>query len=334
MGMIRTGARVWLILGSVALATAAAPAFALNLVVTNDDGWDSDGAQALKDALVNAGHAVILTAPAGEQSGSSAAINTGGLTITKENEVGGTMEFSVGSDSDPEGAEPATSALVGLNIAQEVYGGPPDLIISGINAGANIGAAAQISGTVGATIASLANNLGGDQVQGIGISTDEPCDIDDAPDPAACRAENVAHYEDVAAFVVQVIEKLEARAKGGALLPPDTSLNINHPPLSPSEVAGVKVVQQGRKLSAGGAIIDLTIGCFGSCASLPIGGALPGGINGFAPAEDQTDVPFSDAVLFNEGYIVIVPIEADYTAKPRNFWKARRSLRGLQPDSK
>ena len=46
---------------------------------------------------------------------------------------------------------------MGISIANEVFGGPPDLVVSGIHAGASIGAAAQISGTVGATVVSLAN---------------------------------------------------------------------------------------------------------------------------------------------------------------------------------
>ncbi len=313
-----------------ALMATAAPALALNLLVTNDDGWDSDGAQALKRALTDAGHVVLLSAPAGQQSGSSAGINLGGLTITKERQDNGVMEFSVDAADDPQGAEPATSALVGINIAHEVFGGAPDLVVSGINAGANIGAAAQLSGTVGATIAALARNVGGAQVQGIGISTDQPCDLDEAEDLDACRAENRAHFEDVAAFVVRVIRQLEASARHGQLLPDDTSININYPALAPSEVAGVVVARQGRKLSLGGALVNLTLGCFGSCASLPVGGSLPGGVNGATPDPDQSDVKLSDATLFNQGFITIVPIEADYTAGKRNFAKTRARLRRLE----
>ena len=158
---------------AVLLGAAALPASALNIVVSNDDGITSVGIQALKNALQTAGHDVVLSAPNGEQSGSSAAINIEGLWVTQQ----GPQEFAVARlDNPAEGAEPATSALVGISIGGDVFGTAPDLLISGINSGANIGAATQVSGTVGATIAAIASGLGAVKLPAIGISTDERCD--------------------------------------------------------------------------------------------------------------------------------------------------------------
>ncbi len=185
----------------------ASDSAALVVALSNDDGWDAPGIQAMKTALEGAGHTVTLAGPLDEQSGSSAAINAvSDLVVKKES----ANEYSVALDGGTEGAEPATSALIAIGIAKEANGGvAPDLLVSGINAGANIGAATQLSGTVGGTIVAIANGLNG-SVPAIGISTDEPCDEDDPPggDLPACVAANAAHYADVAGFTSDFIALL------------------------------------------------------------------------------------------------------------------------------
>ena len=243
----------------------------------------------MKAALVSRGHHVVLSAPDGEQSGSSAAINLDALSITKERDDDGAAEFSVALASGGR-AEPATSALVGINIATGVFGQPPDLLISGINDGANIGAATQLSGTVGATIASIAAGVGNAQVPAVGISTDEVCDPEAAETPAQeaqCLADIAEHFAQVAAFMGRLIDTLEAnsgRSKVfGGLLPLGVGLSVNYPPLAPEHIAGVKLVEQGRDLVIGGSAIFLSFGCFGDCGNLAVGASLPGGINGAGP---------------------------------------------------
>lgn len=56
---------------AVAVLASAQPASALTIVLTNDDGWDAPGIQALKAALAEE-HTVILVAPLDQRSGSSA----------------------------------------------------------------------------------------------------------------------------------------------------------------------------------------------------------------------------------------------------------------------
>ena len=75
------------------VALVAAPAFArgggghgppldLHVLVTNDDGFDSEGIEALADALAAAGHRVTVVGPAEQQSGKGGSINTGVLDFT------------------------------------------------------------------------------------------------------------------------------------------------------------------------------------------------------------------------------------------------------------
>ena len=61
-----------LLVTSLFLATGAS---ALDVALSNDDGWDAPGIQALKAELQSRGHDVTLAAPLDQQSGSSAAID-------------------------------------------------------------------------------------------------------------------------------------------------------------------------------------------------------------------------------------------------------------------
>jgi 5'-nucleotidase len=290
-------------------------ASALVVALSNDDGWDAPGVQAMKDALEAAGHTVTLAGPLDEQSGSSAAINAVSDLVIKKQAVN---EYSVALDGGTEGAEPATSALIAIGIAKDANGGvAPDLLVSGINAGANIGAATQLSGTVGGTIVAIANGLNG-SLPAIGISTDEPCDEDDPPggDLEACVAANAEHYANVAGFVADFIAHLETKpgflSRESGLLPAGVALNINYPPLAPEDIQGVRLNNQGQTLVIGGIPLAVDFVCF-ACAFIPVGASSPGGIGG-AGFDPTPDVAGSDSAAYLAGYITVVPIQANYTA--------------------
>lgn len=301
-----------LVLGSCLFASASS---ALVVALSNDDGWDAPGIQAMKTALELAGHTVTLAGPLDEQSGSSAAGNfVSDLVIKKESP----NEYSVALAGGTEGAEPATSALIAIGIAKDANGGvAPDLLVSGINAGANIGAATQLSGTVGGAIVAIANGLNG-TLPAIAISTDEPCDEEDPPggDLAACVAANAVHYADVASWTTDFILHLESKPgflkKEAGLLPSGVALNINYPPLPPADIQGVSLNDQGRTLVLGGAPLNIDFVCF-ACAFIPVGATSPGGIGG-AAFDPTPDVQDSDSADFAAGFITVVPIEANYTA--------------------
>ncbi|WP_077728824.1 5'/3'-nucleotidase SurE [Methylocaldum sp. 14B] len=291
---------------------------ALTIALSDDDGWDAIGIQAAKRALAAAGHTVILAGPLNEQSGSSAAINLTDLRITKRRDDEGALEYSVAIGDGAEGAEPATSALVAMDIARQSTGRLPDLLVSGINVGANIGAATQFSGTVGAAIAALSPMLNG-AVPAIAISTDPLCG-ESTPD---CKTANEAHFAQVADFLVAVIARLERKAGSlegeKSLLPRGIGLNINYPPLP--EPAGVVVTRQGRMVtfaddlvvSYGADTVTINIGCREPCADVPVGTTLRGGITKIVP-DETPEIPGADTTWYARGYITIVPITPDYTA--------------------
>jgi 5'-nucleotidase len=287
---------------------AATQAFALNIVLTNDDGWDAAGIQAMKEALVADGHTVILSGSLTQQSGSSAAINSGTLEVVKQREFAdeGALEYSVGVLGTTEGAEPASAAMVGIGIARQLFQGDPDLVVSGINAGQNLGGFTQISGTVGAATVTLSKGLGGGTLPAIAISTDELCDPEDE---TGCDEINGPIYDAAAGFVADLILQLDAQ--DGSLMPQGLGLNINYPPLAPVE--GARVTRQGQtgKFPGVPGNVSLTFGCYADCITVPPGVGIPAGITGVAPVEES--VSNADTTINAEGYITIVPVRSDFT---------------------
>jgi len=123
--------------------TAAAPATKpLHILVTNDDGYDAPGIDTVATALAALPHVrVTIVAPASNQSG------TGGKTTP------GVVQATPDKRRTASGR--AATAVVGypadaVNYAFDDMGLTPDVVVSGINQGQNLGPVASISGTVGA----------------------------------------------------------------------------------------------------------------------------------------------------------------------------------------
>jgi 5'-nucleotidase len=122
----------------------------VRLLVTNDDGIEAIGLRVLAGALVDAGHEAVVVAPDRDCSGQGAAI--GPLHLT------GTVRFTPaaldGSDV-PAFAVDGPPALTVMAACLGGFGPAPEMIVSGINAGANTGRAVLHSGTVGAALTAL-----------------------------------------------------------------------------------------------------------------------------------------------------------------------------------
>ena len=286
-----------LLLGTIAVALlggAPGSALALDILLTNDDGFESIGIQTLAQALRDANHNVTVVAPFGERSGSSAAIN---LVPVSPVQVGAqdfallALDEAVGiEDRVPLPATPATCVIFGLSVTLD--GVDPDLVVSGTNLGANVGTATSFSGTVGGTTAGLAGG-----VPSIAFSSDEPDLPEDDPG-------FIEHYQNVAAFAVELIALLESKPgaleKEPGLLPDGLALNVNYPTLPPDEIEGVKLTVQGQASSASLVFIEIASGVF-----IPALGSGDGA---------EEDVKDSDTVALEEGFITVTPITNDRTA--------------------
>jgi 5'/3'-nucleotidase SurE len=274
----------------------------LNILLTNDDGFDKPGIQALHRVFRQAGHHVVLAAPAKNASGSSTSLTLAKVQVSEKDR-----------DVYAINASPATSVLLG---ADGFFGkNSPDLVISGINNGANLGPATPVSGTVGATVAAIL--ILQPAVPGIAVSTNP---FHSSELSAEKNTENdLQHLANVSNFLLALVGKIQSQhCDGSPLLPPGVALNINYPPLPRDKIKGVKLLSQGKAplFNLGYARSEKDPSIY-----LPQFAALP-------PNRDQSD---GDTGAFYDGYITIVPIDGDYSADKSVSDNLAPGLQGLSP---
>jgi len=122
----------------------------MRILITNDDGVNSSGIIAAKKAVENLG-TIDIVAPATQQSGIGHALTLfEPIRVTSTNLVDGTEAYSVSGT-------PTDAVLVGIF---EIAVNKPDLIISGINVGENLGMSElTTSGTIGAAMEAAAHGI-------------------------------------------------------------------------------------------------------------------------------------------------------------------------------
>ncbi|CAN5546999.1 5'/3'-nucleotidase SurE [soil metagenome] len=182
----------------------------MRLLVTNDDGIDSEGIQVLARALVAAGHDVLLVAPDSDQSGMGAAL--GNLRPDTALPV-----RAVEIDGLPSGTAFALAGTPALTVVAAMLGGfgePPEMVVSGPNAGLNTGRSVLHSGTVGACL--TGQNFG---VSGLAISLELSADA--------------WHWDTAAALAVETVPLVAAA-------PARSVVNLNVPARPRAEVLGTR----------------------------------------------------------------------------------------------
>jgi 5'-nucleotidase len=181
----------------------------VRLLVTNDDGIDSEGIQILARALADDGHEVLVVAPDRDWSGAGASLgmisSDEGLR-TQRVEIPGAPGVEAHSLSGP-------PAMTVVAASLGAFGEPPQMVVSGINAGLNTGRSILHSGTVGAALA--AQNFG---FSGLAVSLAEA---------------DRWYWETAADLAVSVLGRLiDAPAR--------SVLNLNVPGVPRAEVGGVR----------------------------------------------------------------------------------------------
>jgi 5'-nucleotidase len=193
-------------------------------LVTNDDGIDSPGLHALADAARDAGLEVIVAAPAEQASGASAslgAVRREGRTIVARRQLPDLPDVEAWAVD----AQPGHIVVAALN---GWFDPAPELVLSGINHGANVGRAVLHSGTVGAAL-----TAGISDTRALALS------LDVALHPET----DERHWEAAAGLLPRVL---------GLLLdaPVGTVLSLNAPDLPPDELRELK----DARLARGGAV--------------------------------------------------------------------------------
>jgi 5'-nucleotidase len=180
------------------------------ILCTNDDGYRASGLSVLADAARALGE-VEIVAPDREQSATSHS-----LTMhfpLRAHRIEGHVQSVDGTPTD----------CVALAVG-ELLGARPDIVLSGVNHGPNMGEDVLYSGTVaGAMEATM-----------LGI-------------PAVAFSYAGRDFERIADFGPILRRLLPQLVKRGSF-PDQTLLNVNFPPIPPDSVQGVKVTKLGRRV--------------------------------------------------------------------------------------
>ncbi len=232
------------------------------ILVSNDDGFRSDGIVALAEALRSLG-TVYVVAPDRERSAAGHSLT---LSHPLRVEKVGHRVYAV--DGTP--TDCVNLAVNGILRKKKV-----DLLVSGINKGANMGDDITYSGTVSAA---MEGTLLG--IPSIAVSL---------------VSRNHFRFEAAAKFATQVARKVLRRR-----LPKDTLLNVNLPNVPLEEIRGVKITRQGKRIY-GEAVVE----------KRDPRGRKYYWIGG--DTLQRQDIPGSDLEAVEQNYISITPIHLDLT---------------------
>jgi len=182
----------------------------MHILLTNDDGIEAPGLAAIYKELVKMGD-VTVVAPEASRSGTSHSITFNRPIVCTKVQVNGLFTgFSI------EGSPADCVKLAVMQLCDK----PIDLLVAGINNGANAGINVYYSGTVAAAMEGVL----------LGI-----------PSVAtSVAAEEKMDYDSAAGYCAQII-------KGLMPIKPGVVVNINIPLLSRGQPRGVKVVPQSNK---------------------------------------------------------------------------------------
>jgi 5'-nucleotidase len=185
----------------------------VNILVTNDDGINSQGIWALAEALSKVGN-VLIVAPDKQQSGVGTSVSflRENVTITEASStIAGVKAYAVSGT-------PSDCVILGLRQLSQAH---IDLLVSGINYGPNVGRDIPYSGTVMATLGGYFR-----KIPSMAISL-------------AFRDRNTLIRFDIAARVAASIAE---NIKNGAMQT-DAILNVNVPSISPELIKGIRVTR-------------------------------------------------------------------------------------------
>ncbi len=236
----------------------------MHILVSNDDGYRAPGIAALAKAMRRFGR-VTVVAPESNHSGASNSL-TLNRPLTVEHTDGDSLYVVSGTPSDC-----VHVALTGL------LEDKPDIVVSGINCGANMGDDTMYSGTVAAAIEGYL----------FGIPSFAFSQID----------KGWSELESAAQMAQLIIERyLESRENTRAVL-----LNVNIPNMPLEALQGILSTRLGKRQSAGSVIREM------SPRGFPVYWMGPAGI----PADDSEGTDFWAT---NHGFVSVSPLQIDLTA--------------------
>lgn len=194
----------------------------MRVLLTNDDGVEAGGLQALRRALLALPDIELaVVAPDGNRSATARSITTRRPLVVREVEFD---DGTTGYATDGTPVDCVRLAQLGLIDGFEI-----ELVVSGINHGANLGDDVTYSGTVAAAFEAIMLGL-----PGIAVSQHSP------PGPCDVHTGEGFDFAETAAFAARIVERLEdVRLASGTLL------NVNAPS---APARGVRVARLGKRV--------------------------------------------------------------------------------------
>jgi 5'-nucleotidase len=194
----------------------------MRVLLTNDDGIEADGLQALRRALLRVpGIELVVIAPDGERSAMARSITTRRPLWVEQVDFGdGTHGFAT------DGTPVDCVRLANLGLVEDFRA---ELIVSGINHGANLGDDITYSGTVAAAFEGIVLGLPAIAVSQQSAAREMDFRLSDSFD-----------FEEAARFVARIVEEID-----DVPLQPGTLLNVNCPA---GDAEGVEVTRLGKRI--------------------------------------------------------------------------------------
>jgi 5'-nucleotidase len=240
----------------------------MKILLSNDDGVHAPGLRVLYEELKKLG-TVKVVAPLEEKSTMGHA-----LTLHKPLRL-----MQMDKDFYGVSGSPADCVYIGM---KQVLKGAPDIVVSGINRGANLGQDVYYSGTVSA--AREGCMLG---IPSYAVSLDV--------DFKGRKPETKLHYETAAKMAVKIIREYQKRT-----LPKFTLLNINVPDLPLKKIKGIIPARQGFRYYSS-AVLKRTD--HRGKDYFWVGGQY----HGFEPEAD------TDCAMVHKGFVSLTPLKLDVT---------------------
>jgi len=233
----------------------------MHILLSNDDGYQAPGLKALLESTKEHGE-ITVVAPDENKSGAS-----GSLTLSKVLTVKATGERYFAVDGTP-----VDCVHIGLN---GLLDNEPDMVISGINSGSNLGDDVLYSGTVGAGVEQRRIACPGVAVSLVGS---EP-----------------KHYWTAGQVASAIVSELKVNP-----LPSRTILNVNVPDRPLEDLHGYKITRLGYRARSHPVIRLNASDDYRQYRIGTIGSAVDSG-------------PGTDFSAVNEGYVSITPLRIDST---------------------
>lgn len=233
----------------------------MKILVSNDDGVNAQGLHCLSEALCSLGE-VIVVAPDRNRSGAS-------NSLTLENPIR-VETLETGKRYSVKGT-PTDCVHFAVNKLLDPW---PDIVVSGINHGANLGDDVIYSGTVAAATEGRHMGLPAVAVSLVGET----------------------HFASAAHYACLLVSRLRTHP-----LPSDQILNINVPDLPLEQIKGIKVTRLGNRHRGEKMIV------MQDPRGKPVYWIGP-------PGEKQDAGEGTDFHAIEQGYVSITPLQVDMTA--------------------